>query len=339
MKTTNKITQIGFALGLAFALSACGGSSSSNSKKSPDSNDGSTVVESVGVLSDSVIEGANYRQEGGKEGVTDENGRFAYLVGQEVVFTVGELEVGRYTPKTETATVTPHELVEALDESERENVLNNLLVFFQSLDDDGDPSKGIRITKESSEKLKLSSLDFKKDPVVFASDLQSTGAIPEGRAPVELEQALAHYHAQLLIGSWLHEDVDYEEGEENSGKPFVPVLTFMPNNTYVLSVIDPNEEDQEDDEFCYSGFEVGSYTYSFDSLETVKIVRSKEAWLGSNTVCGMGDEDDTGDEQVHTLTAIDVNTMKLFRKDVKDYEETNVFNRVKNNGLKGTLVA
>ena len=115
-------------------LCGCG----SGSDGSPDSP--SQAVK-TGFFLDSAVDGLEYRTPT-RHGFTDAAGRFQYLEGETVSFFLGDVELGSSPGMNE---VTPVDLVPgALDESDGR--VTNICRLLLTLDQDGDPGNGIRIT-------------------------------------------------------------------------------------------------------------------------------------------------------------------------------------------------
>ena len=96
----------------------------------------------TGYFIDSAVAGVDYKTPT-QSGVTDANGAYKYKAGERVVFSVGGIELGEVT---DSALATPLHLCNSDDENDPKVV--NMLVFLQSLDNDGDASNGIRIKQE-----------------------------------------------------------------------------------------------------------------------------------------------------------------------------------------------
>ncbi len=118
-------------------LTACGGGGSS------DSNIGiiNTGVTNTGVFLDSAVEGIKYKTSSGLEGYTNAEGKYQFKDGDTVEFLIGNVQLA--SAKAET-------LMTVFD-------LNNpdeVAIFLQSLDTDGNPNNGIQISTTTFIKLK-----------------------------------------------------------------------------------------------------------------------------------------------------------------------------------------
>ncbi|VAW81246.1 hypothetical protein MNBD_GAMMA14-2156 [hydrothermal vent metagenome] len=141
-----------------FTISACGGGTTSapESNSSPSSSStwpasGKSIPpDSYGVLLDSAVEGLRYKS-GGHYGVTDSNGRFGYIFGENIEFYIGNSLIAYTDIPTEL--LTPYEL-----SSNGPFSTVDVLRLLQSLDDDGDANNGIKIidaTHQLAESVKI----------------------------------------------------------------------------------------------------------------------------------------------------------------------------------------
>jgi len=131
MKTKLSITIMTSALAWSLILAGCGSSATDES----NSNIGSATY-----LDDTVI-GAAFNC-GSQSGFTDNNGRFTYEKGKECALSVGDVILR----KVDTSALSDNETI----------IEDNATVaqFLQSIDNDGDATNGISITKEMHNDLK-----------------------------------------------------------------------------------------------------------------------------------------------------------------------------------------
>ncbi len=141
---------------LLLILTACGGGGGDG--------DGGPQLSS-GVFIDSPVEGLRY-QTATQDGFTDTNGIFTYLSGEEISFYIGGILLGSAAGE---ALITPIDLVPGAVDHTDPRVIN-ILRFVQSLDDDNDPSNGIRITAEVSDLAANMSIDFNQSIIDFEND-------------------------------------------------------------------------------------------------------------------------------------------------------------------------
>lgn len=170
MKSNHKIRKTPLALisaALVIGLTACGDDVSlSNisgiSNSSTDNFDMAVLAApsgaATGVLGTKVA-GVSYSASSGKSGVTDEDGTFEFNHGDTIEFKLGSLDLGKVPASP---VVTPITLAGG-----NENKLQNILILFQSLDSDGNPSNGISITTETAEAINKS-INLTGDPDKFA---------------------------------------------------------------------------------------------------------------------------------------------------------------------------
>ncbi|MBL4796681.1 MAG: DUF1566 domain-containing protein [Oleispira sp.] len=164
-------------------LTACSGGSSEDND-SPDVD----VVEKSGQLIDSTLAGVTY-QTPTYSGITDSEGRYSYLEGELVTFTIGGVSLGGAVSAG--PLLTPLDLLGATHPTDPAAV--NMMIFLQSIDEDGDPSNGIVISQASQDLAADLSLDFSSltfiDDVTTVVDLVTEGE----NTVVSSEDALTHF--------------------------------------------------------------------------------------------------------------------------------------------------
>ena len=132
-------------------LSSCGGSSNTDTS---ENNQVSTdvVPNAFGKLIDSEVIGLKYKS-GEYESITDENGGFGYILGEQIQFFVGDIAIGyQVDPKD---ILTPYDLA-----NNNSFAALNIARFLQSLDDDSLLNNGIQIIESSHNLAKNQTLDF-----------------------------------------------------------------------------------------------------------------------------------------------------------------------------------
>ena len=132
-----------------------------------DSDDG-PVQE--GVFLDSAVAGLTYRS-ATLRGLTDARGAFQYREGEWVVFSVGDLELGRAMGRP---VVTPLDLtIDGYHQAR--HVTANFCVFLQTLDTDRNPRNGIEIPEAThrffTENDVAAQVPFVADPQTFRANL------------------------------------------------------------------------------------------------------------------------------------------------------------------------
>jgi hypothetical protein len=172
----------------AAMLTACGGS-----------ND---TPQLAGKFLDSAVEGLDYKGSSGTVGTTDVQGGFSCKDGETLTFAVGGVVLGTASCQ---ATVTPMALASS------GNTLNdavvNRLVALQVLDEDDDPSNGIKLTAAVKSALGKASLDFSATPAAFepalAALLAKLPADFQGRTIGNERRALAREHFENTLATQL----------------------------------------------------------------------------------------------------------------------------------------
>jgi para-nitrobenzyl esterase len=155
-----------------------------------------------GVFVDSPVAGLDYR--GGEAGPsrTDDEGRFQYLEGEILTFSIGDLDLGAAPGSS---VITPLDVVAGAADAEDPRVLN-MLVLLQTLDADGDLNNGIQLTAAIRDEVSANSSDLVLDqtPSTFRESLepvvqtlQEQGAFidldPRARRVVSVADALEHF--------------------------------------------------------------------------------------------------------------------------------------------------
>jgi len=161
-------------------LSACGGGGDNNP----------TVKQ--GTFIDSAVEGLSYVS-GGQSGTTDASGAFSFEDGQTVRFSVGGIVIGE--AKAEKV-MTPVELVVGA-EDETDGTVINIIRFLQTLDDDGDPSNGIRVPQSIRDLAEGKTVNFEGSEVEFEGEGFFT-EIEVEHPLVSAVSAQAHLRGTLL---------------------------------------------------------------------------------------------------------------------------------------------
>ena len=211
---------IGVSLIIAFGLgfSGCGGS---------DSTDDNTIT---GQFIDGVVEGADYTCSSGTNGVTNSNGEFTCNEDDTVTFSVAGIELGSVKAKSK---ITPYDLKPNNNEA-----AINMAQLLQTLDDDGDPSNGIKLDSTTNRFQNLKTADLGID----FTDTNFDTVVEEimGEALVDAEQARTHMDD--TIASFNNAGSETEENDSEAD-----------TNTDSDSSTDSSEPTtSDDDEFIYS---------------------------------------------------------------------------------------
>ncbi|MBB3046646.1 pimeloyl-ACP methyl ester carboxylesterase [Litorivivens lipolytica] len=174
-------------LGLAVALSACGGGSSSSGGGSPGSGGGASS--SSGQFVDGLVKGLSYRRNGGDEVFqTSATGSFTYLTGETLTFFLGKIELGEVDPSA--AFVSPKDFGDTA---------TAIAQFLQTLDADSNPENGIQLSEavRAAADAFTGTVDFS---TLEGSDLETFATTANGepaRTLVSAADAEAHLNASL----------------------------------------------------------------------------------------------------------------------------------------------
>lgn len=187
------------------ALMACGGGGGSTSSAptpiteaptaeapTAEAPTARTPTARTGVFLDSPVAGIRYRT-ATRSGVTDNQGRFSFLDGESVTFSIGDIEL----PSVPACpVVTPLDLVGTADLSDTSVV--NLARLLQTLDSNGNPADGITIlddahTAATGMRLAFDSVNFDRDVInLVANSGSSRVALINGPSAVQhLRTAIA----------------------------------------------------------------------------------------------------------------------------------------------------
>jgi hypothetical protein len=248
---------------VASILGACGGGGSADTGNNSGTggNGGGNVIPppppppppppaptpELGVFIDSAVAGIHYTT-ATQSGETDAEGRFKYLPGETVTFSIGGITL---PPAEASDILTPLMVFDTNDFTDPRVV--NLGRLLQSLDDDGDLDNGIQITAEARTAATGLTLDFAVPAATFEANADVTNLLSNGGGSatlVPVEDAVAHMQDQAalngvsLVGSWYIS----EDGE-------TILATFFSDGKYMLS------ENAEEDDTGESGAEYGTYVW------------------------------------------------------------------------------
>ena len=186
-----KLTLLAIAAGLC--LSACGGSDSMPAEPSKP-------VAQTGVFLDGAVEGLDYVAGSAAKASTNAKGEFSCNPGDTVAFSVGGLALGSAPCG---AVVTPLALAASSNVAD-DKVVNRLLAL-QLLDDDSDPSNGIKLTADVKTALAGKTLDFSAPAAAFnpalAAHLKAVGAKFAARTVDAERRALVREHFEDTLAS------------------------------------------------------------------------------------------------------------------------------------------
>lgn len=190
LNTLPKLSLLALAAGLC--LAACGGSDSHDEAAKP--------VAMTGVFLDGAVEGLEYVAGSAAKASTNAKGEFICNAGDTVTFSAGGVVLGSTLCNP---VVTP--LTLAASTSVADDKVVNRLLALQLLDDDSDPSNGIRITSEVRTALAGKTLDFAAAPAAFntalSAQLATLGATFAARTVDTERRALVREHFEDTLAS------------------------------------------------------------------------------------------------------------------------------------------
>ena len=150
-----------FIFAVVIGLIGCGGSGDGvGSNSAPMSG----IQE--GVFVDSPVQGLHY-ETNTQSGTTDANGKFFYMEGETVTFSMGDLVLGEALAAP---VMTPIDMVpDATDETNP--TVTNMIRFMQTLDEDNNFDNGIFLPPYVMEELRGRQIDFNMDPAEFENNV------------------------------------------------------------------------------------------------------------------------------------------------------------------------
>ena len=179
------------SLAVFSVLAGCGGDSSDNTPaKTPI----------TGVFLDGAVENLDYVAGTAAKASTTAKGEFTCYAGDTVTFSIGGIALGGAACA---ATITPLQLAGVTDVKDVK-VVNRLLTL-QLLDDDSDPSNGIKLTADAKTALAAKSADFTAAAPAFntalSANLATAGAKYAARGVDDSRRALVREHFEDTLAS------------------------------------------------------------------------------------------------------------------------------------------
>lgn len=205
-------------LGLAACGGGGGGGGGGDSGSTPPPPPPATAT---GIFVDSPVAGLRYTS-GSQTGVTDANGQFTYVVGQPVIFSIGDTQLPAVTGG---AYVNPLLVFGTTDVNDVRVV--NLARLLQTLDVDANAGNGITLAAAAhTAATGLPAIDFSSpgfDTSATVLNLLANGG--GGNTLVSASQAVAHLRSQISLAgtTWYNNGVD--DGF---------VATFLADGTYII---------------------------------------------------------------------------------------------------------
>ncbi|MEA2119460.1 choice-of-anchor K domain-containing protein [Halovibrio sp. HP20-50] len=147
-----------------------------------------------GQLIDGIVEGAMYASSSGLSGTTEANGSFEYREGDSVTFMVGDVVIGTASAEAlSDGKVFLQEIANTELADLNNEYVENMAVFLQSLDADGNAYNGITITAAMHAAFEGSTLDLRN-----TSEADLKAALEEAGANyVNEEEAMQHVRDML----------------------------------------------------------------------------------------------------------------------------------------------
>ncbi|MEX0827704.1 MAG: type I secretion C-terminal target domain-containing protein, partial [Haliea sp.] len=147
-------------------------------------------------LVDGIVEGVAYSTSSGIEGFTSEDGSFFYRPGDTVTFSIGSVVIGTVDAEAAVADgkVFLQEIAGVGLENLNDEYVENMAVFLQSLDSDGDAYNGIVITDAVHEAFSDESFDLAS---ISEGDLRDT-LLENGYQPVSEDEAMQHVKDMIV---------------------------------------------------------------------------------------------------------------------------------------------
>ena len=168
-----------------------------------------------GVFLDAAVEGLEYASGTAAKALTGAGGEFSCAQGDKVAFSLGGVALGSAACDT---TVTPLALASTTNVKDT-SVVNRLLAL-QTLDENADPSDGIKLSAEVKTALATRSLDFSAAPAAFTTALNTLlAALPasyRSRATDEDHRTLAREHFEDTLASKVGTPVNESFSQTNS---------------------------------------------------------------------------------------------------------------------------
>ncbi|MGB7786095.1 MAG: hypothetical protein WBL27_08355 [Salinimicrobium sp.] len=149
----------------------------------------------TGVFLDSEVEGLTYTT-ATQNGTTNANGEFFYYEGENISFSIGDVELGTAAAEAE---MTPVSIATTADASIESAEVKNIAAFLQTLDSDANPSNGINIDPAVISAIEVTGIDFTGNIVGLLGEMVAKINLATGSdlQVVYPEQAAAHMAATL----------------------------------------------------------------------------------------------------------------------------------------------
>ncbi|MDM0075209.1 esterase-like activity of phytase family protein [Variovorax sp. J2P1-59] len=225
MNNRSRVTWLA-VVGAGLLVSACGGGGGGNFTLPAGGSGGAgagggtaTPGSVAGVFLDAAVEGLDYVAGTAAKAATSAKGEFACKEGETVTFSLGGLVLGSAACGT---SITPLSLAGQKPTADglKADAVVNRLIALQSLDDDGDPSNGIRITDAVKAALRAGALDFSAAAATFDTALNALLAslpVPySARSSDATRRTLAREHFENTLASQLGAPVSEAATQTNA---------------------------------------------------------------------------------------------------------------------------
>lgn len=228
---------------ISLFILACGGGGGGGGDATDETSPSNTELQ--GQFIDSLVIGLRYETQS-TSGITDAQGQFSYRDGETIRFYVGDVFIGEAVGQ---AIVTPVELVNGATDENNVQV-QNIVMFLQSIDEDGDESNGITITTNAINTASGQSVDFSLAEGVF----EANGAV------------------QILISA-----ITRSNGQARS-----MITRTQAKNTFRSNLLGLFAGDYEG---TFSGDDTGSWSATVDANGSINGISTSDTY-GPDTVSG-----------------------------------------------------
>ncbi|KQQ42430.1 hypothetical protein ASF61_22060 [Duganella sp. Leaf126] len=180
------------SLAVLSVLTGCGGN---------DHDAGAPVnAPMTGVFLDGVVENLDYTAGSAPKAATNAKGEFSCYAGDTVSFSIGGIALGSTLCAP---TITPLELARVVDLKDVK--VSNRLLALQLLDEDNDPSNGIKLSADAKAALAAKTLDFNAAATAFNAAISATlataGAQYAARSVDDNRRALVREHFEDTLAA------------------------------------------------------------------------------------------------------------------------------------------
>ena len=252
------IKKIAMSLAVLTALGFNGCGSSSNDSNDEGSETNTNI--NTGVFLDSAVQGITYKT-ATRTALTDANGSFEYIEGEEITFSIGGIKLGTTTALD---TLTPQEItgVTVVENSKAQD----MLILLQTLDADHNASNGIEINEATRTASASMNVDFIEDTIDINSIITQFGI--DNSYKVSDIDAIAHFQETLKV-KYPSQGLKFTN-EMIKNKSFYKIFVKEDRTTVVYVKVTFSESDATftfgtKDNFINGGTGTNTESYSIDS--------------------------------------------------------------------------